>query len=57
MWDVLQKEIAVQKVKTALRVDVAANAVRRLRKGDADGRVPAWAVGSGNDRPTRKLLE
>jgi hypothetical protein len=42
MWDVLQKETAVQKGKTALRVDVA-NAVRRLWKVDADGRIPAWA--------------
>jgi hypothetical protein len=39
MWDVLQKETAVQK-GTALRVDVA-NAVRRLWKVDADGRIPA----------------
>jgi hypothetical protein len=40
MWDVLQKETAVQKGKgkTALRVDVA-NAVRRLWKVGADGRV------------------
>jgi hypothetical protein len=36
MWDVLQKETAVQKGKTALHVDVA-NAVRRLWKADADG--------------------
>jgi hypothetical protein len=34
MWDVLQKETAVQKGKTALRVDVA-NAVRRLWKAGA----------------------
>jgi hypothetical protein len=45
MWDVLQKEIAVQKGKRALRVDVA-NAVRRLWKVDADGRIPAWAPGT-----------
>jgi hypothetical protein len=35
----------VQKGKTALRVDVA-NAVRRLWKVDADGRIPAWAPGT-----------
>jgi hypothetical protein len=29
----------------ALRVDVA-NAVRRLWKVDADGRIPAWAPGT-----------
>jgi hypothetical protein len=40
MWDVLQKETAVQKGKIALRVDVV-NAVRRLWKVDADGRIPA----------------
>jgi hypothetical protein len=45
MWDVLQKETAVKKGKTALRVDVA-NAVRRLRKVDADGRIPVWAPGT-----------
>jgi hypothetical protein len=45
MWDVLQKETAVQKAKAALRVDVA-NAVRRLWKADADGRIPAWAPGT-----------
>jgi hypothetical protein len=45
MWDVLQKETAVQKGKTALRVDMA-NAVRRLLKVDADGRIPAWAPGT-----------
>ena len=38
-------ETAVQKGKTALRVDVA-NAVRRLWKVDADGRIPAWAPGT-----------
>ena len=45
MWEVLKKETAVQKVKTALRVDVA-NAVRRLWKVDDDGRIPAWAPGT-----------
>jgi hypothetical protein len=45
MWDVLQKETAVQKGKTALHVDVA-NAVRRLWKVDDDGRVLAWASGT-----------
>jgi hypothetical protein len=47
MWDVLQQEIAVQKGKTPLRVDVS-NDVRRLWKVDADGLNPC--VGSGNDR-------
>jgi hypothetical protein len=47
MWDVLQKETAVQKGKTALRVDVA-NVVRRLWKVDGDGR-GSLRVGSGND--------
>jgi hypothetical protein len=32
IWEALKKEIAVQKGKTALRVDVA-NAVRRLKGG------------------------
>jgi hypothetical protein len=45
MWDVLQKDTAVQKGTTALRVDVA-NAVRRLWKVDDDGRIPAWAPGT-----------
>jgi hypothetical protein len=45
MWEALKKETAVQKGKTALRVDVA-NAVRRLWKVDADGRIPAWAPGA-----------
>jgi hypothetical protein len=49
MWDVLQKETAVQKGKTAtaLRVDVA-NAVRCTAavEVDADGRIPAWAPGT-----------
>ena len=40
MWEVLKKETAVQKGKMALRVDVA-NAVRRLRKVDDDGWIPA----------------
>jgi hypothetical protein len=40
MWDVLQKETAVQEGKTALQVDVA-NDVRRLWKVNADGRIPA----------------
>jgi hypothetical protein len=64
MWDVLQKKTAVQKGKTALRVDVA-NAVRRLWKVDADGRIPAWAPGTtgpigtclSEDEELRKLLE
>jgi hypothetical protein len=45
MWEVLKKETAVQKGKTALCVDVA-NAVRRLWKVDDDGRIPAWAPGT-----------
>jgi hypothetical protein len=46
MWEVLKKETAVQKGKTALRVDVA-NTVRRLWKADGeDGRIPAWAPGT-----------
>jgi hypothetical protein len=64
MWDVLQKETAVQKGKTALRVDVA-NAVRRLWKVDADGRIPAWAPGTtsplgtclSEDAELRQLME
>jgi hypothetical protein len=64
MWDVLQKETAVQKGKTALRVDVA-NAARRLWKVDADGRVPAWAPGTtgplgtclSEDVELRQLME
>jgi hypothetical protein len=32
MWDVLQKETAVQKGKTALRVKDVANAVRRDKR-------------------------
>ena len=64
MWDVLQKETAVQKGKTALRVDVA-NAVRRLWKVDADGRIPAWAPGTtgplgtclSEDDELRQLME
>jgi hypothetical protein len=64
MWDVLQKETAVQKGKTALRVDVA-NAVRRLWKVDADGRLPAWAPGTtdplgtclSEDVELRQLME
>jgi hypothetical protein len=55
MWDVLQKETAVQKRKTALRVDVA-NAVRRLWKVGADGRADP-CVDSGNYRPSRHLPE
>jgi hypothetical protein len=66
MWDVLQKETAVQKGKTALRVDVlAANAVRRLWKVDADGRIPAWDPGTtgplgtclSEDVELRQLME
>jgi hypothetical protein len=45
MWDVLQKETAVQKGKTAMRVDVA-NAAWRLLEVDGDGRVPAWDPGT-----------
>jgi hypothetical protein len=64
MWDVLQKETAVQKGKTALRVDVA-NAVRRLWKVDADERIPAWAPGTtgplgtclSEDNELRQLME
>jgi hypothetical protein len=64
MWDVLQKETAVQKGKTALRVDVA-NAVRRLWKVEADGRIPAWAPGTtgplgtclSEDVELRQLME
>jgi hypothetical protein len=54
----------VQKGKTALRVDVA-NAVRRLWKVDADGRIPAWAPGTtsplgtclSEDAELRQLME
>jgi hypothetical protein len=64
MWDVLQKETAVQKGKPALRVDVA-NAVRRLWKVDGDGRIPAWAPGTtgplgtclSEDDELRQLIE
>jgi hypothetical protein len=64
MWNVLQKETAVQKGKTALRVDVA-NAVRGLWKGGAGGRIPAWAPGTtgpigtclSEDEELRHLLE
>jgi hypothetical protein len=44
-WEVLKKETAVQKEKTALRVDVS-NAVWRLWKVDDDGRIHAWAPGT-----------
>jgi hypothetical protein len=47
MWDVLQKETAVQKGKTALRVDVA-NAVRRLWK--------RWMLMGGSLRGLRERL-
>jgi hypothetical protein len=40
-----ERKTTVQKGKTVLRVDVA-NAVRRLWKVDADGRIPAWAPGT-----------
>jgi hypothetical protein len=61
---VLKKETAVQKGKTALRVDVA-NAVRRLWKVDDDGRIPAWAPGTtgflgdclSEDDELRQLIE
>ena len=64
MWEVLKKETAVQKEKTALRVDVA-NAVRRLWKADDDGRIPAWAPGTtgflgdclSEDDELRQLIE
>jgi hypothetical protein len=57
-------ETAVQKGKTALRVDVA-NAVRRLWKVTADGRIPAWAPGTtgplgtclSEDIELRQLME
>jgi hypothetical protein len=45
MCEVLKKGTAVQKGKTVLRVGVV-NAVRRLRKVDGDGCVPAWAPGA-----------
>jgi hypothetical protein len=59
-----RKETAVQKGKTALRVDVA-NAVRRLWKVGADGRIPAWAPGTtgplgtclSEDVELRQLME
>jgi hypothetical protein len=64
MWEVLKKETAVQKGKTALRVDVA-NAVRRLWKVDDDGRIPAWDPGAtdfvsdclSEDDELRQLIE
>jgi hypothetical protein len=64
MWELLKKETAVQKGKTALRVDVA-NAVRRLWKVDDDGRIPAWAPGTtgflgdylSEDDELRQLIE
>jgi hypothetical protein len=52
MWDVLQKETAVQKGKAVLRADVA-DAVRRLWKVGADGRIPAWAPGTTGPLGTR----
>jgi hypothetical protein len=47
MWEVLKKETAVQKGKTALRMDVAHD-VWQLWKvdGDGDGRIPARAPGT-----------
>jgi hypothetical protein len=48
MWEVLKKGTAVQKEKTALRMNDVANAVRRLWKTDEEGRIPAWAPRSGN---------
>jgi hypothetical protein len=45
MWEVLKKETAVQKGKTALRMDVAHD-VWQLWKVDGDGRIPAWAPGT-----------
>jgi hypothetical protein len=56
MWDVLQKETAVQKGKTALRVDVG-NAVRRLWKVDADGLTGPLGTCLSEDDELRQLME
>jgi hypothetical protein len=64
MCDVLRKNTAVQKGKTALRVDVA-DAMKRLWERDEHGRIPAWAPGTAGpvggclseDVELRELLE